>query len=271
MTRGILIFAFSGGFDYYSLAQKSAKRMKKHLDLPITVVTDDGSKFDNILFDNVIEISDDEKQLKKFYDGTSEFKMYPWKNSNRFKCYELSPYDETIVLDVDYIVNSSFLLNLFETDKDFLIFKNANDIVGFKRTDEFDFINQFSIPFYWATVFYFKKTSWTKQFFEIVELIKENWDFYRLLYQIKYSTFRNDFAFSIAIHILSGFVINNFDKTVPYPMYFSLDKDVLIQDKDNSLTFLIQEEINKNTLSPIKFKNVDIHVMNKHSLLRELT
>jgi hypothetical protein len=114
MTRGILIFAFSGGFDYYSLAQKSAKRIKRHLNLPITVVTDDSSKFDNVLFDNIIEIADDEKQLKKFYDGTSEFKMYPWKNSNRFKCYELSPYDETLVLDVDYIVNSSFLLNLFE-------------------------------------------------------------------------------------------------------------------------------------------------------------
>jgi hypothetical protein len=270
MTRGILIFAFSGGFDYYSLAQKSAKRMIAHLKLPVTVVTDDASKFDKSIFDNVIEIADNEKQLKKFYDGSSDFKMYPWKNSNRFKCYELSPYDETLVLDVDYIINSSFLLNLFDTDKDFLIFKHSHDIVGFSRTDEFEFINQFSIPFYWATVFYFKKTSWTKKFFEIVEFVKENWDFYRLLYQIKYSTYRNDFAFSIAIHILSGFVINNFDKIVPYPMYFSLDKDILIHDDNGSLVFLIQEEINKNTSTPIKYKNIDIHIMNKHSLLRVL-
>lgn len=270
MSRGILIFAFSGGFDYYSLAEKSARRMQQYLKLPITVVTDDKSKFSNNLFDTIIEIEDNEKQLKKFYDGQSEFKMFPWKNSNRFKCYELSPYDETLVLDIDYIVNSDFLLNLFNTDKDFLIFKNSYDIAGFKRTDEFDFINQFSVPFYWATVFYFKKTPWTKKFFEVVEFIKENWDFYRLLYQIKYSTFRNDFAFSIAIHILSGFVINNFDKIIPYPMYFSLDKDICIDDTDNKLIILIHEDVNKNTLTPIKFKNIDIHVMNKYSLLRVL-
>jgi hypothetical protein len=245
--------------------------MIKHLNLPITVVTDNSAKFkDCDLFDKIIEISDNETQLKTFSDGINLDSKFPWKNSNRFKCYDLSPYDETLVLDVDYIVNSSFLLNWFNSDKDFLIFKDSIDIVGFKRTDEFEFINQFSIPFYWATVFYFKKTNFTKTFFNLVEFIKENWDFYRLLYQIKYPLFRNDFAFSIAIHILSGFIPDNFENVIPYPMYFSLDKDTLVKDKDNSLTFLIQSDSNQNDLSLIKYNNIDIHVMNKHSLLREL-
>jgi hypothetical protein len=271
MSRGILLFSFSGGFDYYTLTIKSAQRLIKHLNLPITVITDDSSKFeDSGIFHKVIEINDDETQLKKFHDGKDIVNTYSWKNSNRFKCFELTPYNETLVLDVDYIVNSSFLLKCFDLNKDFLLFKESIDISGWKRTDEFSFVNQFSVPFYWATVFYFKKTSYTEMFFNLVEFIKDNWEFYRLLYQIKYGLFRNDFAFSIAIHILSGFVPNNFDNIIPYPMYFSLDKDILIKDKNDSLTFVVSNISNQNDYSLVKYKNVDIHVMNKQSLLREL-
>lgn len=270
MTRGVLLFVFSGGFDYYTLAIKNAARIEKHLKLPITIITDNAAKFEHCMFDKIIEISYEETQVKKFFDGLQSFSLEKWKNGNRHLCYNLSPYDETLVIDVDYIINSSFLLNLFETDKDFLIFKNSYDIAGYERTNEFRYINEFSIPFYWATVFFFRKTKYTELFFNLVKFIRENYDFYRLTYQIQSNNFRNDFAFSIAIHILSGFIIDNFDYVVPYPMYFSLDKDFLVKDKDNALTFMITKEKDQNSYSLIKFNNLDIHVMNKQSLLRVL-
>ncbi len=53
-------------------------------------------------------------------------------------------------------------------------------------------------------------------------------------------------------------------------MYFSLDKDILIKDKNGSLTFVVNNISNQNDFSLVKYKNVDIHIMNKQSLLREL-
>lgn len=268
MTRGVLLFSFSGGFDYHSLAIKTSERIKKYLGLPVTVITDDHTPFANVdSIDSIVIIEDNEEQKKRFRNGTSKSEVYTWKNSNRFRCYELSPYDHTLILDVDYVINSDFLLKCFDLNTDFLIFKDCCDLSGWRKTNEFCYINEFSIPFYWATVVYFKKTKLNKIFFDLVSSIKENWEFYLMLYQIKTPMFRNDFAFSIAIHILNGYVSNSFTNTIPGKMYFTLDKDKLIDATDNSLTFLLEKEHDHGQYVPMKVNNLDVHVMNKFSLL----
>lgn len=271
MSKGILLFAFSGGFDYYSLASICAKRAKHFLNLPVSVVTDNkkillDKDIDNI-FDKIIEIDNEDHQSKIFYDGYSNSETFVWKNSNRFQAFELTPYEETLVIDIDYLVSSDFLLNSFKINKDFLIFKDAYDLSGWRKNTEFEFVNQWSIPFYWATVFYFKKTEYTKLLFALIAEIKENWDYYRLLYQIRESLFRNDFAFSIAIHILNGYDKSNFNNFLPGKLYYTLDKDILLED-NNSLLFLIQKENDAGNYIPMKINSLDVHVMNKKSILR---
>jgi len=273
MTKGILLFAFNGGYDYVSLAIVCAKRIKNYIQLPISIVTDSKEYLiehypnDLDLFDNIIESNDSTEQQKRFYNGTRNCETFNWKNSNRVLSYDLSPYDHTLVLDTDYIINSDFLEKCFEIDTDFLIFKDFCDLAQWRDTKDFQYVSDFSIPFYWATVFIFKKTEKNLVFFELLKFIFNNWEYYRLLYQIKESTFRNDYAFSIAIHIFSDGIPNAFTNLLPGNMYYVLDRDFLIKSENNSLWFLLEKKDFPGEYTPMKISNLDVHVMNKFSIM----
>lgn len=274
MTKGVVLFAFNTEIDYVKMSIHSAERIKKHLGLPVTLVTDSRDYlnkdfYDKLyLFDSVIKYEDNTVQTRKFSDGNVKSTNHVWKNTTRSDVYSLSPYDETLVLDVDYIINSSFLLNCFELKSDFLIYKNSCDLSGWRKTNEFKYVNQYSIPFYWATVFYFKKNKKNKIFFNLVQYIRDNWDYYRLIYQINDKKFRNDYAFSIAIHILNGMDVDCFDDIIPGKKFYTLDKDILISLDDNSCVFLVEKENKLDEYVPIRISDLDVHIMNKHSLLR---
>jgi hypothetical protein len=60
------------------------------------------------------------------------------------------------------------------------------------------------LPYVWATAFAFRKTERARLFFELVGMVKRNYDYYRLLYNIREGNFRNDYAFAIAHYILNG-------------------------------------------------------------------
>jgi hypothetical protein len=139
---------------------------------------------------------------------------------------------------------------------------------GWRNTAEFQYLNQYSIPFYWATVFYFTKTKQNEIFFSLVEYIKNNWDYYRLIYQINDKKYRNDYSFSIAIHILNGTDCDLFAETIPGKMYYTLDKDVLLKIKNSAMTFLVEKEKILGEFTGVKTNELDVHVMNKFSLLR---
>ena len=273
MTKGVLLFAHNNrSLDYVGLAVKSAKRIKKHLNLPITLVTDSvewlNSNYgsDLNLFEKVIS-TDSEYQDRRLYDGCNHYELIHWKNLARTTAFELSPYDETLVIDVDYLINSDFLLNCFNLNQDFLLFKDSYDLANW-RNNEFVYVSTHGIPFYWATVFYFKKTPWTKLFFELLGYIKNNWSYYKNLYQLLAPHYRNDIAFSVAIHILNGFTTEKFAGTIPGKMYYSTDKDILVKDKDTALTLLVQKENMFGEYTLIKTENLDVHVMNKQSIMR---
>lgn len=274
MNRGVILFAFQSTIDYVRLATFCTERIKKHLKLPVSLITDSKSHLENLgkieMFDKIIEIEDSTTQKKVFNNGFGEFQNIIWKNCNRSLAYDLSPYEHTIVLDVDYVINSDFLLSCLDIDKDFLIFKDSCDLSFWRNNKEFKYISEFSIDFYWATVIIFKKTLENKVFFQLVKEIQSNWNYYRSLYQITDSKFRNDFAFSIAIHITSGFVSDNFDGIIPSKIYFTLDKDYLFKITDNSCTFLIEKQNWGGQYIPSKISNVDVHVMNKFSLIENV-
>jgi hypothetical protein len=277
MSRGVVLFAYNNtSVDYVGLAIKSTKLIKKHLNLPVTLVTDSSDWLkkqypsDIDLFDNIISSVDTSTQKKRFYDGSLNYEMISWKNTTRSTVFELTPYDETLVIDVDYILNSSYLLNLFELTQDVVLFKDSLDLSGWRRSNEFVNISNTSVPFYWATVFCFKKTEKSKLFFDLISFIKTNWQYYRTLYDIDTPTYRNDFAFSIAIHILNGLVCDKFIDTIPGKMYFTLDRDFLFKHSDNSCTFLIEKQNALGEYTLLKTDNLDIHIMNKQSIMRVL-
>ena len=72
--------------------------------------------------------------------------------------------------------------------------------------------------------------------------IRKNWDYYRLLYKINSKIYRNDFAFSIAIHIFNGNIDSPVVTILPGKKFYTLDKDVMIDISDNKFKFLLEKE-----------------------------
>lgn len=260
MTKGVLIFALNNDFDYVKLAEYSAKKVKAFLNLPVTLVTNIDYK--NNLFDNIIKVDDSVFQSRVFDDGS----RINWMNLSRYSSYELSPYDETIVIDADYIINSNHLNCCFDLNKDFLIYSNSFDISPSDKHKDFVYLNQYSIPFYWATVFYFKKTQLNKLFFQLVQFIKNNWNYYRLSYQILEKAYRNDFAFSIAIDLLFKHIISDKFGVIPGKIYFCTNTDLVNDISENSITINISMTSAKEKFIRASITK-DLHVMNKFSLV----
>ena len=278
MSKGALIFAQNNSeIDYVKIAIFAAKRVKEYLGIPVSLVTDsktwlyESDVNPEEVFDKIIDISANndfiKAQNRSFHDGTVTRKILKWKNFSRSDCYDLSPYDETLVLDSDYIVCSDSLKNIWDNAYDFAIYKEAYDLARWRVP--YHYINQYSVPFYWATVFYFKKTEATEAFFELVKHIKENWTYYRMLYSIDAITYRNDFSFSIAINIMNGGNPNgDFVSPLPGKLYYAIDKDVIIDIKDDKCKLLVEKENFPGEYTALKTNGIDVHLMNKYSMAR---
>lgn len=274
MRNGAVIFAHNNaGIDYTKLAVFSALRVKEYLDIPVSIVTDNPqyltTQYPNHPFDQIITISSNEIGSQRlFYDGAMSSRQLEWKNLTRHQVYDLTPYDRTLVLDSDYVICSKNLKLAFERNAPFQIFKHSIDISDWRDTNPYHRVNEYSIPFYWATVFVFTKDATTQAFFDLVTYIKKNWLYFRTLYSIDQSTFRNDFAFSIAINIMNGKMEGDFALALPGKMCFIEDKDILLELKNDAMKFLLQKENYLGEYTAAKTTGLDVHVMNKPSLLR---
>jgi hypothetical protein len=274
MINGAVIFAHNNtSVDYIKLAVFAANRVKQYLELPVSLITDNkkwlDQNFSNHPFDQIIEIApSSDLQSKQFNDGTLSSKMLEWKNFTRSQIYDLTPYDRTLVLDSDYIINSPVLKSAFLNEYDFQIYKTSLDLSGWRDGAEFQRVSKYSIPFYWATAFVFQKNTITESFFNLVEYIKINWIYFKTLYAIDAPTFRNDYAFSIAIHIMNGKTDGNFAMELPGKMVYTIDRDILIDANNNSMKFLVEKKDYLGEYTAVKTQGLDVHVMNKFSLTR---
>lgn len=273
-TKGALLIARNNGHvDYVKQAVFLAKRIRKYLDIPTSVITDSvdylKNSFDSSVFDEIIPIDYVQGSNNRLYfDGSLYHKTAPFKNDVRDSVYDLSPYEETLLMDTDYIISNSVLKNCFDSPYNLMLFKDSYDIAKTRNETEFQHISDYSVDFYWATVVFFRKTELNKTFFSLISHIRENWTHYRHVYQINSQLFRNDFAFSIAIHIMNGFEKGEFAKPLPGKHYYTIDKDVLWQLKDDSMLFLVEKKDYLGEYLPINVKGLNVHVMNKVSLER---
>ena len=203
MTRGALIFAFDNEqTDYVAMARWSAQRIRRHLKIPVAVVTDVDRGDPRVSgFDHVIASSPSTGGVRWFEDYQA---TVSWHNAGRPDAYNLTPWDETLVLDADYVVCSDVLNRLWDIPADFLCHKNAWDASNGKKLDNLNVFGRLNMPMWWATVIRFKKTTISQYVFDSMTMIRDNWQHYRDLYQIDSPNYRNDFALSIALGITSG-------------------------------------------------------------------
>ncbi len=272
MTVGSLLFAQNNSLvNYIKMAEIAASRIKEYLKIPVSLVTDEPGQVTPGVFECVIEIPKaDQCWQKTINDGTVAYQKIDWKNFSRSSAYNLTPYDKTLVIDTDYIINSATLLPALSLDHDLQIYQHSMPLADWRSKTEFQRISPYSIPFYWATTFIFKKNQVMESFFNLIEYIKINWPYYKNLYNINSPVFRNDYAFSIAIHIMNDSTAGDFAVELPGTMTYITDKDILINASKGAMQFLLQKEKNQTEFTAVKTEGIDVHVMNKLSLLRVL-
>lgn len=246
-SRGVLIFAFNTAkTDYVEIARRAARLVHHTLHLPVTLVTETGTPADG--FDTVVYI---DNTLQNYRIGESG----AWRNGDRFRAYELSPYDETLLIDSDYLMLDDSLLKLFEQEFDYRIMTHNNKPAGLWDLS----MGLFSQQYLWATAILFRKTERTKILFDMVGRIQRNYSYYCKLYHIRDDNFRNDYAFTIANNILNGYDLS-FDQGIPWPMLTFADVVTSITRKGTLLTV---KERERGYVIPQQ----NIHVMDKGYLL----
>jgi len=276
MTQGVLVFARNNNqVDYVKQAYYLAKRINHYLQLPVTVATDSANYLKSAftdwetVFDKIIELDPRTKScIRRYQDGTLSSKQLEFKNDSRSLAYDISPYDDTLLVDTDFIISNSVLKNCFSQGKDFLIYKDAYDLANFRDYSEFDYVSDTSVDFYWATVVFFRKTEPNKIFFELLKHIQEDWDHYNSIFQINSRLFRNDHAFSIAIHIMNGYQQGDFAGKLPGKLFYTVDRDILLEIDNDNFLVLVEKENRLGEYTATRFKGHNLHVMNKFSLSR---
>lgn len=274
MSRGVLLFASNNGsIDYVKQAYFLALRISKYLNLPTSVVTDTAIPSEYVdAFDKIIAVESSEAVYtnKRYYDGSLSKKTLAFNNGNRANAYKLTPYNETIVMDTDFIISNDALNCCFDQQKDFLIYKDAVHIGTLGNPFEFERISDTGIDFYWATVFFFRKTKTNEIFFNLLNHIKENYWHYRSVYQFTTPVFRNDIAFSIAIHIMNGYQYDHFAGKLPGKHYYCIDRDILHKIDNDNFTVLVENPERLGEYLLVNLKGSNLHVMNKFSLERAI-
>ena len=196
MMKGVLLYCFNTeSYRYDKIAAKTIPLLRRNLGLEITVVTNDETRV-HLPEQEGVNYIVIENQTGNYINQKS------WHNLDRHRAYELSPYEKTILLDIDYFCYSDYLLTLANTDQDFMVHDKVHDVTGH---DSYKFARNSMIPMVWATVIIFKKTPRAMAIFDMVKYVKERYSYFCDLYRIDFQNFRNDYAFAIALHQLGGF------------------------------------------------------------------
>ena len=277
MKKGILIYAHnSRAVDYALMSVISGGLARKYLNVPASLVTDTSTvewmRESNILekatniFENLIVVDRPQTDnTRKLSDGESS-NIVPFLNSNRSSAWDITPYDRTLLIDSDFLIFSNRLAEYWDVDADVMIGESINDICDTARLGYHDsYISDVGVKLYWATTVMFTKNQTGKLFFDTVNLIKENYQYYADVFRFDGRQFRNDIAFSIAKHILDGY------EETPHsnlpPVLTLLDKDILHSVDSSRLTVLTSPRLDSNFCAA-SITGLDLHVMNKQSIYR---
>ena len=264
MTRGVVMFARdTEARSYTKMAAYCAKKITEHLKLPVTLITDYDAEVDANNFDAIIRVdAETSTQTRKL---TGDTPVEAWRNFNRYSAYDLSPYDETILLDTDYICNSDKLLHLFTMDQPFLCHRrriylgsqSMTDVETYGRDNEM----------YWATVVYFKRSPEAESVFRMMQMIQENYDHYAKIYRFPISPYRNDFAISIAIGTVYGHIMTP-EVEIPWPlMNVEFTTDIKkITDSSYELGFDKTVDGDSKRYKITTYQQ-DLHILNKDALV----
>lgn len=262
LTTGALIFAFNNEkTDYVKMATWCAARVRRFLNIPVAIVTDATDPGLHKQFEHVICTAPQTGGSRYFEDYGD---TVSWHNAGRTDAYSLSPFEQTLVLDSDYVVSSDQLQQVLTAPQDFLAHRSAFNVA---RPEEpfLDTFGNHKFPMWWATVMMFRKGSTAQYIFDSMHMIKNNWQHYRDLYGITEKNYRNDYALSIALGIVSGHTLKV--DSIPWPLFSVTPDTALTRDCVNSLEFWNMTYSDQNNkLKTLSLTGQDFHAMGKKYL-----
>jgi hypothetical protein len=256
-TRGVLLFAFNNErMDYVRLASYCASRIRRHWRLPVTLITDEKEFTSDVSlhFDSVIQRGRTRYQTKRLYPDYGE--LLTFFNKDRVMADVLTPYDETIVIDTDYLVSTDTIPRLWD-GQSLLIARHAHSLSNTEIPQYLKKLHTTTLPMYWATIICFDKSApASKKFFQHWRAAIANYAYYAKLFKYEHELFRNDFAVTVAHHLLSEGV-----GTTEYDLPFSMPTAM--------------PDIRVKGIEPLTLENAgrvysDVHVMHKKSLLEQV-
>lgn len=255
MTQGFLLFAYNNEeIDYALLAAWCAKRINKYLHKPVSLVTNTASAqglstykkyFDKIIYSDT-PLFQKRRYLNRFL---------AFNNHNRSDAWDLTPYDETMVIDTDIVIQSDTMNRVWNSEHSMMICNQSIDAYTNAIEAEFQYLNETSIKFYWATQFYFKKNAESEIFFKTCKWVRKNYIWLSRVYDIDSNLLRNDYVWSIAAHILYQ------HEHLPWTLLHSTYTTNLHSILDDQVI------VYKSNYGAVKIKNHDIHVMHKDDLI----
>jgi hypothetical protein len=259
MTQGVLIFAFNNEeTDYVAMAAWSAQNIRQYLNLPVAVVTNDQSAIGNVAFEHVI-VSAAETGGTRYFEDYNQ--TVTWHNAGRVNAYSLTPYEQTLVLDADYVVASNQLRRLLQSPQDFMCHRHAYDMTTGELLTSLNHFGRHSMPMWWATVMMFRKSITAQYIFDCMQMVRDNWQHYRNLYGITQLNYRNDFALSIALGILSGHTLSV--DNIPWSLASVMPSTRL---SENNRVYKLEYQDSQSKLKHIEFSGMDFHAMGKKHL-----
>lgn len=267
MSEGFLIFAHDNEtIPYTTIALCNALMIRENSRAGVSLVTDDAShsamqeRFGDLYltaFEHVVICEPEGRSRRRYNDTPHRSSHLSWHNGGRPAAYDLSPYDETILLDADYLVCDRALDHAWGSRSPVMMNRSAVTLLHESPRPEEVWLDPYGPPLYWATCVYFRKDD-AKEFFDTVGHVRDNYDYYQHLYRFPGGLYRNDYVFSVAAHILGGV------DSLPCPtLLTSFDTDELLDvPAKNELVFLVDDrQVNRVV-------GTSVHVMNKFSIAR---
>lgn len=267
MSRGMLLFAFNTPqVDYFSMAIATAKRAQKFLGLSVSVVTDANTVLANYdyKFDNVFLTKSDDSNTRKDLKKGSQV----WINKGRYQAYELSPYDDTILLDTDYMINSDKLLLLFDLSKDFAC-HNTTSFLMIPNAEQ-EKVSNIGMNTTWATVIFFRKSTKAKQIFDCMNMVQHNYAHYNTLHKMVGLQFRNDYALAIALDMVNGHTVDLSDYIPWNLLHINSNSVYTLMYRNSDTEYVAIADVWKNDKIKKEYiivKDTDFHMMNKENYM----
>jgi hypothetical protein len=256
MTTGALIFAFDSEILYSKLAIECAQRIKKYLDIPVSLITDKEVNTD--IFDNQIIVDRGKDTNRRFF--TDRLASTTWFNFGRNTALDLSPYKRTLLVDSDYMINSNNLTTMLESSQPFLCHRHVRSVHRESRLQTFGIKNT---HLWWATVVIFDRDNdFTQDVFAVWKMVEQNYKHYADLFGFNSRQFRNDYALSIALLLCNGNVHPQ-QCEIPWPLP-NVDTEIEV-DIIDGIMWLTYTGFDKRK-KKMCVKNHDLHIMCKSYL-----